>query len=273
MTPTEPPVQNLDIAFSPCPNDTFMFHALARHLVDTGDLKFTARLHDIDELNRLAFARTWPVTKMSFFAWLKLRHSYTILDAGAALGYGCGPLLVSRRPERFTPESTVAIPGELTTAHLLLKLWRPDISRAVVTRFDRIMPGVAAGEYEAGLIIHEGRFVFEQYDLKKIVDLGQWWEEETGLPIPLGCIAIQSGPPTGDLRPAVEKAIRASIEHARRDPGAGREYIRSHAREMDEAVIDSHIRLYVNDFSLSLGETGRQAVTTLKERARWAGIL
>ncbi|MFP4445673.1 MAG: 1,4-dihydroxy-6-naphthoate synthase [Desulfosudaceae bacterium] len=273
MSPAETTARTLDIAFSPCPNDTFMFDALVHERIDTGGLRVAAHLHDIDELNRRALARTWPVTKMSFFAWLKMRHDYTILDAGAALGYGCGPLLVSRRPDRFSPEATVAIPGELTTAHLLLKLWQPKIRNTRVTRFDHIMPGVADGTYDAGVIIHEGRFVYPRHGLEKIVDLGQWWEAETGLPIPLGCIAIRSDAATGGLQPAVETAIRESIRYARNHPAESRDYIRSHARELEEAVIDSHIELYVNDFSLSLGGTGRQAVTTLKERARWAEIL
>jgi 1,4-dihydroxy-6-naphthoate synthase len=263
----------LSLAFSPCPNDTFMFHALLHGLVDTGGLEFAPHLHDIDELNEFAFSGLFDVTKMSFFAYLKLQDDYTLLDAGAALGFGCGPLLVARNPESFTPESTIAIPGEMTTASLLLRLWNPDIHRTVVTRFDTILAGVARGVYDAGLIIHEGRFVYRNYGCRKIVDLGQWWEEKTGLPIPLGCIAVKNDSPAMEHKEAAQKAIRASIRYAVEHPEASRAFIKKHAQEMDDKVIDGHIQLYVNTFSLGLGEAGEEAICKLEEMALWADIL
>ncbi len=267
------PLDTLHLAFSPCPNDTFMFHAMVHGRVDTGGLNFAFQLHDIDLLNEKAFAAAYDVTKLSFFAFLRLRRDYDILDSGAALGFGCGPLLVAKDPERFTPESLIAIPGELTTAHLLLKLWQPGLSRTVVTRFDNILEGVSAGIYDAGLIIHEGRFVYQHYGCHKIVDLGRWWEDKTGLPIPLGCIAIKKSLPAGDYKKKVENAVNASISYAIEHPEASRAFIRENAREIEDEVIAEHINLYVNEFSLSLGKSGREAVTTLEEMARWAQIL
>ncbi|MEW6076300.1 MAG: 1,4-dihydroxy-6-naphthoate synthase [Thermodesulfobacteriota bacterium] len=263
----------LSLAFSPCPNDTFMFHALLHGLVDTGGLEYAAHLHDIDELNEFAFSGLFDVTKMSFFAYLKLQDNYRLLDAGAALGFGCGPLLVARNLEAFSPDATIAIPGEMTTASLLLQLWNPGIHHTVVTRFDDILPGVARGVYDAGLIIHEGRFVYQNYGCRKIVDLGQWWEEETGLPIPLGCIAVKKASPAMDHREAIQTDIRQSIQYAVNHPETSRDFIRKHAQEMDDQVIDGHIQLYVNPFSLELGEVGEAAICKLEEMALWADIL
>jgi len=273
MTATHPEKNVLNTAFSPCPNDTFMFHALLNGRIDTKGLDFVPHLYDIDALNQMGFSKTFDITKLSFYAALKLRDSYTMLDAGNALGFGCGPLLVGLQPEEFTSESLVAIPGELTTANLLMRLWDPRIKRTVVDRFDSILQGVANGSYDAGLIIHEGRFVYPDHGCKKIVDLGEWWEETTGLPIPLGCIAVNNSSPAFGHREEIAMMLKDSIQYAFDHPRDADAFVKAHAREMDGDVISRHIDLYVNDFSLALGETGKKAVSTLQEMAWKADIL
>lgn len=273
MTVTRQKRTVLHTAFSPCPNDTFMFDALLKGRVDTKGLEFVPHLHDIDALNQMAFSGTFDITKLSFYAALKLRDSYTRLDAGNALGFGCGPLLVELKPGKFTSESLVAIPGELTTAHLLMRLWDPKIKRTVVDRFDSILQGVANGSYDAGLIIHEGRFVYPNYGCKKIVDLGEWWEETTGLPIPLGCIAVANSSFAFGHREKIARILKGSIQYALDHPSESDGFVKLHAQEMDREVIARHIGLYVNDFSLTLGEEGEKAVITLEEMAKQRNIL
>lgn len=266
-------MMDMDTAFSPCPNDTAIFHAMLHGLVDTGDLKFIPHLHDVEELNRRAFSGTFSVTKLSFFAWMQLKDRYDILDSGAALGYGCGPLLVGKTPDIPDPAATIAIPGEYTTAHLLLRLWRPELRNTVITRFDTILTGVRSGEYDAGLIIHEGRFVYREYGCRKIIDLGDWWEQETGSPIPLGCIAVRNDLPPPVSKTHIETILRASVEYMLNDRKPSRDYVKQHAQELDDRVIDSHIDLYVNNFTVSLGEAGAKAVQTLMEMAQCKQIL
>ena len=256
---------NIDIAFSSCPNDTFIFHALIHGLIDTGRYTFTPYMADVEELNTRAFERTHAVTKLSFCAYLGLKDRYTLLDSGSALGFGCGPLLVAGETFETLESARIASPGKYTTAFLLFRLWHKGASNVEFVRFDKILPGIASGSFDAGLVIHEGRFVLPSYRCTQIVDLGWWWETQTGLPIPLGCIAIRN-----DLlghKDALEKLIRDSLVHARNHPADSRDFIRSHAREMDDAVIQEQIRLYVNEFSLSLGHQGMEAVRTLEERA------
>lgn len=259
----------LDLAFSPCPNDTFIFYALLHGRVDTGDFVFTSRLHDVEELNRMAFDGRHDVTKLSFSAWLALRDRYEILDSGAALGYGCGPLLVARDKNIDLSRARIAIPGIHTTAWLLLRLWNPGARAAEAARFDLIMEGVRSGKYDAGLVIHEGRFLVGRYGLETIIDLGRWWESETGSPIPLGCIAIRKDSPGYEHRVMIEKWIRQSVEYSFAHPAESRPYVKEHSQEMEDEVIDAHIKLYVNDFTLSLGAEGKKAVSILEERARW----
>lgn len=253
----------LSLAFSTCPNDTFIFHALLHGLVDCGAYEFAPRLADIEELNRAALAGEPDVTKLSYHAWLELKDRYELLDAGSALGFGCGPLVVARTDGLDLNTARIAAPGRLTTALLLFKLKYLQAQNIVIERFDRILPGVAAGEYDAGLVIHEGRFVYQGYGLELLCDLGQWWEQTTGCLIPLGCIAIRK-----DLlahKAAVEALIRSSVEYAFSHPAASRAYIKEHAQELDDEVIASHIRLYVNEYSRSLGEVGRRAIAKLEE--------
>jgi 1,4-dihydroxy-6-naphthoate synthase len=263
----------LDIAFSTCPNDTFIFHAMLHDCIDTGDLRFLPHMHDVEALNQKAFSNTFHISKLSFYAYLKLRQYYEILDAGSALGYGCGPLLVGRSADLSFSKAKIAVPGEYTTAYLLLRLWHPEIRNIEITRFDNILEGVQIGRYDAGLIIHEGRFIYQQYDCVEIIDLGKWWEDKTSLPIPLGCIALRNESPFIDLKKDIESVIRRSVGYAFQNRDASREFVKFHAQEMEDQVIDGHIDLYVNNFTLSLGDTGRKAIQTLEEMARWQQIL
>lgn len=268
---SQDPLFELDCAFSPCPNDTFIFDGLVHKRIDTGPFRFRPCIEDVEELNNRAFIGTHPLTKLSFYAALLLKDKYVPLDSGAALGYGCGPMLVAAKPLESLKNALIAVPGRYTTAYLLLRLWQGGCDNVVFTRFDDILPGVASGKYDAGLIIHEGRFVYPDYNCIKIVDLGEWWESETGLPIPLGCIGLRSD--MIQYKAALEALLRTSIEHAMKHPRDSRDFIKQHAQELDDQVIDSHISLYVNEFTLSLGETGMQAVKALEERSRYRGIL
>lgn len=254
------------IGYSTCPNDTFIFCKLAKQP------EIHTHLHDVETLNRWAFEQKLEVTKLSFHAWLLVQNHYELLQCGAALGRGCGPLVIVRKGTVLTPESVVAVPGEYTTAHLLLRLWDPNLANRIFMPFDQIMDAVESGKADAGVIIHEGRFVFEERGFHCLQDLGEWWERETGLPIPLGCIAVRKD--LGKERIAeIEHQLRDSIETAFADPESTKEYIKKHAQELDDDVTSEHIKTYVNDFTLDLGDEGRAAIDTLQKLAREAGIL
>jgi 1,4-dihydroxy-6-naphthoate synthase len=269
----EPRSERLSLGFSPCPNDTFIFHALLHGGVDSVPFSFDARLEDVETLNRLALDGALDVTKVSYGVLPYVLDRYTLLGSGGALGHGCGPLLVAR--EGLTPDrlrqSRVAIPGRFTTANLLLRLYDPAITEGVEMPYHAIMPAVASGEVDAGLIIHESRFTFADHGLTALVDLGSWWEETTGSPIPLGAIVARTS--LGERIPLIERAIRDSVEAAFRDPAASTEYVQAHAREMDPGVARRHIELYVNRYSVDLGEDGRRAVDQLVGRAAAAGLV
>jgi len=264
----------LTLGFSPCPNDTFIFHALVSGLVKIHGLSFRERLEDVETLNMLALAGELDVTKVSCHLLGHIRGEYTLLAAGAALGRGCGPLLVSRGAVEPTAlrGRPVAVPGRFTTAALLLRLFDPSLDNLVYLPFHEIMPAVVRGDVAAGVIIHESRFTYPEYGLRKLVDLGEWWEGDSGQPIPLGGIVARRSLGAETVR-GISDAIRDSIDHAHADPGGAREYIRSHAQEMGDEVCAAHIGLYVNEFSRDLGEVGRQAVRTLLDRAEQAGII
>ena len=257
--------KHIDIAFSSCPNDTFVFHALLNNLVDTKGLTFSPFIDDVESLNQQAKKGMHQVSKLSFAAWLNLRDKYELLDSGAALGFGCGPLLVAHAKNLSVEDALIAIPGIDTTANILFRLRYPEAKNTIVVRFDEILPGIKSGKFDAGVIIHEGRFVFKDYGCEKIIDLGEWWEKETSSPIPLGCIAIRKDDETIIYKDTIESAIRASVKFAFENPEVSREYVKSLAQEMDDNVIDRHIKLYVNEFTLSLGEKGRKAVQKLEE--------
>ena len=264
----------ITLAYSPCPNDTFMFHGVATGRLRLEGLEFDVHLHDVETLNRMAQAGVYDVTKMSFHAWLLAAQRYEMLGAGAAMGYGCGPVVVSRRAiaPADLPRCRVAVPGELTTAHMLLRLWAPDVADKVFVRYDQVMPMLASGLADAGVIIHEGRFTYEREGFRLLADLGQWWQDTTHLPIPLGCIAARKdlgAEMTGDI----ERLLRQGIAESIAQPERTVDYVRRYAQEMDEAVLKDHIRMFVNDFSLDPGDQGRQAVAKLRELARGAGII
>jgi len=264
----------LTMAYSPCPNDTFMFNDVAAGGLSASGYEVSVHLHDVETLNRLALAATYDVTKVSFHTYLLIRDPYQLLNAGAALGFGCGPLLVARRPltRAEIPGCRIAIPGELTTAHLLMRLWAPQAANKAFVPYDRVMPMVLAGEADCGVIIHESRFVYQEAGLACIADLGQWWETETGCPIPLGCIVARKSLGTRTLA-QLEALLRQTILHSQAEPGAAAEYVRQNAIETSTAVTAKHIQMFVNEFSLDLGAAGHAAVTQLEERARKAGII
>lgn len=261
----------LTLGFSPCPNDTFIFHALVHGRVALPGLDFQPVLEDVETLNRLACDGALDVTKVSFGALPYLLEEYALLRSGGALGYGCGPLIVAREPLTSLRGVRIAIPGRMTTANLLLRLHAPDADPGVELSYDRIMPAVAAGEFDAGLIIHESRFTFAGHGLRQIVDLGAWWEEATGSPIPLGAIVARRS--LGEQIPRIERAIRDSLAFAFASPDASAGYIREHAQELDPAISRSHIELYVNDFSLDLGRQGERAIEELSRRGRAARLI
>lgn len=254
----------LSLAISPCPNDTFVFHALVHGLVP-GAPRFEVTYADVDVTNTAAERGGYDLVKVSVAALPWLGAGYELLPCGGALGRGCGPLLLTagtRSPR------TVAVPGERTTAYLLFRLWAQQRAatppRIEVVPFEKIMPGVAAGRYDAGLVIHEARFTYPRFGLTALVDLGEWWEAETGLPIPLGAILARRGAVDPDQAAGW---IRTSVRHAWANPGASRGYVLTHAQEMEPDVVRRHIALYVNEYTEDLGETGRAAVRTLLDRA------
>lgn len=264
----------LSLGFSPCPNDTFIFHALVHGLVPGAPVFAPPRLEDVETLNRWALAATLDVSKLSFHALGHVLDQYVLLGAGAALGRGCGPLLVAREPMEpgELAGRRLAVPGRYTTAAMLLGLFAPDCRNLLVMRFDRIMPALVKGEIDAGVIIHESRFTYRDHGLVMLADLGAWWEESSGLPIPLGGIVARRS--LGQQRiTAIEQAIRQSVQQAFADPVPAMPYIRRHAGELEETVLRSHIELYVNDFSVDLGREGRGAIAEFLRRGRLAGVL
>lgn len=266
--------KTLSLGFSPCPNDTFIFHALVHGLVRADGLAFAPRLEDVETLNRLAAEAVLDVTKISYGAIPHLVRDYALLRSGGALGRGCGPLVVAREPidPADLAAKRIAIPGRNTTANLLLRLFAPDAPAGEERVYSDIMPAVARGEVDAGLIIHESRFTFADHGLVKVVDLGEWWEGETGLPIPLGGILARRDLGEATIQ-AIDEALRRSVEHAFADPEASRDYVRAHAQELDDTVTQQHIDLYVNRFSIDLEAEGERAIRELFARARRAGII
>jgi 1,4-dihydroxy-6-naphthoate synthase len=266
--------QTLSLGFSPCPNDTFMFYPLVHGLVDTEGISYRERLEDVETLNRLALAGELDVSKVSYHALGHIRNDYALLRAGSALGRGCGPLLVAA--EKIDPADlrgrTIAVPGRYTTAKLLLRLFDPALDTFIIMPFNEIMDAVLSGSVDAGLIIHESRFTYQGFGLHKLLDLGEWWEGETGLPIPLGGIVARRSLGAETIA-AVERALKAGVGYARSHPDEAARYIGEHAQEMSPEVCAAHIGLYVNDFSADLGDEGIRAITCLLQRAEEAGLI
>ena len=263
----------LSLAYSPCPNDTYIFYALAHGRSDTSGLRFAEPLlEDVETLNHWAMEHRLDVTKLSFHALGHVLDDYCLLRSGSALGRGCGPLLVAGKKLKDLSGKRIAIPGRFTTAALLFRMYAPACSDLIEMRFDLIMEAIRDGSVDAGVIIHEGRFTYEQMGLVCLQDLGQWWEETTGYPIPLGGIAAMRNLGMEQIR-RIDGAIRSSLEFARAHPDQCLPYIRSYSQELEEEVVKSHIDLYVNDFSLDLGKDGLAAVAEFLRRGRDVGIL
>jgi 1,4-dihydroxy-6-naphthoate synthase len=252
------------LGFSPCPNDTFIFDALVNKKIDTEGLDFEVLLEDVETLNQWALKGKLDISKISYGVLPLILDRYELLDAGGALGKGVGPLLISRRPIPLAGigDCSIAIPGQRTTAHLLFSLAFPGARHKEFMIFSGIEEAVLSGRTDCGVIIHENRFTYQQKGLVKLMDLGEYWEKETGAPIPLGGIVFRAGQDPV-LAARVNKLIRKSLEYAFSRYPALPDYVKAHAQEMDESVMRQHIDLYVNDYSLSLGEDGRKAIETL----------
>ena len=257
-------MKKLTLGFSPCPNDTFIFDAMVHQKIDTEGLEFEVTLADVEELNDKAFKKELDITKLSYHAMAFCLNNYQLLHSGSALGSGVGPLLIARNEMNIEQVNSarIAIPGIFTTANFLLSIAYPEAKNKEEVLFSEIEKMVLDGRADAGLIIHENRFTYAEKGLKKIIDLGDFWEKESGGLIPLGGIVIRRNFDK-DLQQKVNRVLRRSIEFAAANPSASKDYVNQHAQEMNEGVTQKHIDLYVNEFSIDLGEQGRDAVENL----------
>jgi 1,4-dihydroxy-6-naphthoate synthase len=264
----------MTLGFSPCPNDTFIFEAMLHGKIDCEGLTFEPVIEDVEALNRRAFAGELAITKLSYHAFAHLTHSYRLLNAGSALGNNCGPLLVGREvlDRAQVNAACIAIPGNMTTANFLLSLAYPDAQNKVETLFSDIEKVVLDGDCHAGLIIHENRFTYQQLGLKKILDLGEYWETETGMPIPLGGIVVSRHLDTA-IQQKIDRVLRRSVEFAFANPTAVMPYVRAHAQAMDDQVMQAHIDLYVSPYTVDLGARGRAAIDLMLKTALEKGLI
>ena len=256
----------LTLGFSPCPNDTFIFDALVHHKIDTEGLVFEVVFADVEQLNKWAFKGKLDITKLSYNAFTHCVNNYALLDSGSALGNNCGPILIKKPNTILKNESKIAIPGKYTTANMLLNFAFPQNQNKVETIFSEIENQILEGRVDAGLIIHENRFTYKDKGLNKVSDLGEFWEKETGLPIPLGGIVAKRELPFSEQK-KIERVIRKSVEYAFENPSSSADFVKCHAQEMEKKVVDAHIALYVNDYSISLGKKGRKAVKLLFKKS------
>lgn len=264
----------LTLGFSPCPNDTFIFDAMVHGRIDTEGLEFDYFLADVEELNRHAFEGRVDITKMSYHAYAFAAKNYLILDSGSALGRRNGPLLISKRtirPEELD-NSRIAIPGKFTTANLLFSIAWPNAVNKTEYIFSDIEEALLKEEVDAGLIIHESRFTYQRKGLKKIADMGEYWEKLTNLPIPLGTIVINRAVPE-DIALKVNRILRRSLEHAYIDSLASYDFVAGNAKEMESNVMNNHIKLFVNEFTAKLGPEGRKAIEKLFSVAREVNVI
>ena len=252
---------DLTLYISPCPNDTFMFDAMVNGRIDCEGLSFDVQFLDIEQLNSAAMRGEAAVSKISCALLPAITEQYALLDAGAALGRGNGPLLVRRKGEQ-TPLKHIAVPGEHTTANALVGRLFPEIEERTPMLFSEIAAAIERGDFDGGVLIHEGRFVYERRNLELVADLGLEWEARTKLPLPLGGIVVRRDLPQ-EVQQKVERVLRRSIEYAFANPMISRKFVKQHAQELEDDVIDKHIALFVNEYSLSLGEEGRSAITAL----------
>jgi 1,4-dihydroxy-6-naphthoate synthase len=264
----------LTLGFSPCPNDTFIFDAMVHGRIDTEGLEFDYFLTDVEELNRKALTASVDITKISYHAYAWVAKDYLILDAGSALGHRNGPLLISKRRIGISglPKLRIAIPGKYTTANLLFSIAWPEITNKKEYLFSEIEDALLAEEIDAGLIIHETRFTYFRRGLHKLADMGEYWETLTGLPIPLGAIVIKRNIPD-DIAQKVNRVLRRSLEYAYKDSFASYDFVAGNAREMDSTIMNNHIKLFVNEYTLNLGPTGRKAILELFRIAGEKGVI
>jgi 1,4-dihydroxy-6-naphthoate synthase len=264
----------ITLAISPCPNDTFIFDAIIHKRIDLEGLAFDLQLHDVETLNHMALAGGIDMIKVSFFTYMLLQQNFVLLDSGSAMGFGNGPLLISK--EEYTlddiPDLRVAVPGRYTTAHMLFRIAAPGVGKKQFMLFSEIENAILTGKVDAGVIIHENRFTYEQKGLRKIIDLGKYWEGLTGTPIPLGGIIARKG--LGyDVINKLNRVMFRSVEYAFKHPEVAMPFVREHAQEMDEEVMKKHIRLYVNENTLSLGTGGKVALAKLQQIAVEKGLI
>jgi 1,4-dihydroxy-6-naphthoate synthase len=264
----------LTLGFSPCPNDTFIFDAMVHGRIDTEGLEFDYFLTDVEELNRKALSSEVDITKISYHAYAYVAQNYLILDSGSALGNRNGPLLISKRRLGISelPGLRIAIPGKYTTANLLFSITWPDVVNKTEYLFSKIEDALLADEVDAGLIIHETRFTYYRRGLHKLADMGEYWESLTGLPIPLGAIVIKRNIPD-DIAQIVNRVVRRSLEYAYKDSFASYDFVSDNAREMDSTVMNNHIKLFVNEYTLNLGIRGREAIVELFRIAGEKGVI
>jgi 1,4-dihydroxy-6-naphthoate synthase len=280
---------NLSLGFSPCPNDTFIFDAMIHQKIDTEGLNFEVVFDDVETLNQQAFRAELDITKLSYHAYAYLTDNYVLLHSGSALGFGVGPLLICNKNEYstldmeilspltsvlspLTSNLRIGIPGKYTTANFLLSTAFPNAKNKIEMKFFEIESALLNDQIDLGVIIHENRFTYQDKGLKKIIDLGEYWEDLTNGPIPLGGIMIKRNLPE-EIKQKVNRIIRRSVEYAFDHPESGFDFIRSLSQEMSTEVIKKHIDLYVNKFSIDLGELGRKAVETFFKEAHKAGII
>lgn len=261
----------LSLGFSPCPNDCFIFDAIVNQRIDLEGIDFDVRMEDVETLNRWAVEGNLGCTKLSFHAFAHLTTVYQLLNAGSALGFNCGPLLISKRDISFeemrSNQLNIAIPGKLTTANFLLSIALPQATNKKEMLFSEIENAVINEDVDAGLIIHENRFTYQQKGLKKIIDLGEYWESLIHAPIPLGGIVIKRNF-SDELKQKIDRIIKKSVQYAFAHPEEAMPFIKQHAQEMDPKVMQQHIQLYVNDYSVDLGNTGRDAVILMMQKAQ-----
>jgi len=266
----------LTLGFSPCPNDTFIFDALIHQKIDTEGLTFEVKFDDVETLNQKALREELDITKLSFHAFAYVSDKYALLDSGSALGFGVGPVLISKSEitniQCKIADLKVGIPGKLTTANFLFSLAFPQAQNKVEMLFSDIENALLNESIDLGLIIHENRFTYREKGLKKVIDLGEYWEELTNSPIPLGGIMIKRSLPE-DLKLKVNRLVKKSVEYAFENPKSALDFIRAHSQEMSEEVMYKHIDLYVNKYSVNLGSDGRKAVQTLFNKAAETGVI
>ncbi|MBS1647394.1 MAG: 1,4-dihydroxy-6-naphthoate synthase [Bacteroidetes bacterium] len=264
----------MEIGFSPCPNDCFIFDALIHQKIDTHSLRFAPVIEDVETLNRMAFEGSLGITKLSYHAFAYLTQHYRLLTSGSALGFNCGPLLIAlpqtieklnQNPQHIQ-NLKVAIPGRYTTAHFLLSLAYPKLSNKIEMVFSDIENAVLNQQVDAGLIIHENRFTYQQKGLEKIMDLGQWWENRSQSPIPLGGIVVKRNIPI-ETQKHINQLMKESVEYAFSHANDVMPFVKKHAQAMDETVMKQHIDLYVNAYSVDLKAEGKKAVTQLFDQA------